>query len=130
MGEVELLVTDMTTLNFPPGSFDVVVAFYSIIHLPRNEQKEMLGKIATWLSRDSEDGGYLLLNFGTTDNPGSYEREWLGCKEGHMYWSSFDSATNLALVEQAEFEIVESSVIEDDEDGRKVPFLWVLARKR
>ena len=38
--------------------------------------------------------------------------------------------TNLKIVEKAGFEIVESAVVQDDEDGGKVPFLWVLARKK
>ena len=52
---VELLVVDMTSLNFPRGSFDAVVAFYSVIHLPRDEQRQLLKQIAEWLvSEDTE----------------------------------------------------------------------------
>lgn len=58
-------------LEFERGSFGAVVAFYSVIHLPRNEQKAMLSKIGEWLA----DGGYLLLNLGARDNPGSINED-------------------------------------------------------
>ena len=44
-----LLEGDMLVLNFPPATFDAVVGMYSIIHLPRAEQVEMLHKIVAWL---------------------------------------------------------------------------------
>lgn len=133
LADVELIVANMAELAFPPGSFDAVAAFYSVIHLPRDELKGLLERIAGWLVNTNDQGarqGYLLLNLGVTDNPGAYNREWLASKDGHMFWSSFDAETNLKIVERAGFEIVESAVHEDDEDGRKVPFLWILARKR
>lgn len=113
---------DMMALTFDEGSFDAVVAFYSVIHLPREEQKVMMGKIAGWL----KDGGYVLVNLGANDNEGSVNQDWLG---GKMYWSSYDAETNREMVRGAGFEIVKAEVIEDDEDGKSVPFLWVLARK-
>ena len=36
--------SDMTKLDFPEGSFDAVAAFYSMIHVPRQEQAELLHK--------------------------------------------------------------------------------------
>ncbi len=132
MAEVELKVAEMTALTFPPGSFDAVVAFYSVVHLPRDELKGLLAQIAEWLvseNKVSGQRGYLLLNLGTTDNPGAYNRQWLGSSDGHMFWSSFDSATNLDIIENAGLEVVESAIVEDKEDGTPVPFLWVLAKK-
>ena len=133
LAEVELKVAGMTDLDFPPGSFDAVVAFYSVIHLPRDQLKGLLEQIAKWLLNTETDRarqGCLLLNLGVTDNPGAYDKEWLGSSEGHMFWSSFDAATNLKMVEEAGFEVVESAVVEDKEDEKVVPFLWVLARKK
>ncbi|KAG0649159.1 Delta(24)-sterol C-methyltransferase [Hyphodiscus hymeniophilus] len=113
---------DMTKLNFEPASFDAVVAFYSIIHLPREEQGMMFQKIFSWLRND----GYLLCNLGVVDNPGKTTENWLG---SNMYWSSFDVETNLKLIRDAGFAIDVHEVLEDDEDGRLVPFLWILAKK-
>jgi ubiquinone/menaquinone biosynthesis C-methylase UbiE len=118
---VQFIRGDMTKLPLEPASMDAVVAFYSIIHLPRDEQKTMLRQIWEWLS----DGGYLVCNFGVEDDQGKAE-EWLGAK---MYWSSFDSETYLQVVKEIGFTVVESRVHEDAENGRLVPFLWLVVRK-
>lgn len=41
---------DMMELEFPKSSFDAVLGFYTIQHLPREEQVVMLGRIVKWLS--------------------------------------------------------------------------------
>jgi len=97
------------------------VAFYSIIHLPRDEQRTMIRLIRTWLS----SGGYLLCNLGATENPGAVQ-DWLGAK---MYWSSFGAEGNLQLLKEAGFTILKSEILVDDEDGKSVPFLWIVAKK-
>jgi ubiquinone/menaquinone biosynthesis C-methylase UbiE len=118
---VEFVKADMTTLSFEPSSFHAVVAYYSILHLPRDEQKTMAAEILKWLS----PGGYVVCNFGIDDNPGS-SADWLGSK---MYWSSFDTETYLQILKDIGYRIVESEVRHDNEDGRMVPFLWILANK-
>jgi SAM-dependent methyltransferase len=50
------LHADMTQLAFVPASFDAVVAFYSLMHVPRHEHPGLLRQIATWL----RVGGVLL----------------------------------------------------------------------
>src|ERR1051325_11727327 len=40
---------DIMSLTFPPASFDAVVAFYALFHLPREEHPELLQRIHTWL---------------------------------------------------------------------------------
>ncbi|KAJ6606782.1 S-adenosyl-L-methionine-dependent methyltransferase [Mycena sp. CBHHK59/15] len=50
---------DMLDLDFAPESFDAVLGFYSIFHLPKGEQGKMIEKIRGWL----QPGGYLLCNF-------------------------------------------------------------------
>ncbi|KAF4631902.1 hypothetical protein G7Y89_g6238 [Cudoniella acicularis] len=119
---VDFSQEDMTKLEFEPASFDAVVAFYSIIHLPRGEQAILFPKIYSWL----RPGGYLLCNLGVSDVPASMAEDWLGSQ---MYWSSFDVKTNLKLIRDAGFAINEHEVLEDDEDGTLVPFLWILAEK-
>jgi hypothetical protein len=47
-----------------------------------------------------------------------------------MYWSGFDTATNVQMVKNAGFDIVEEEITKEKEDGAIVPFLWILARKR
>jgi ubiquinone/menaquinone biosynthesis C-methylase UbiE len=113
---------DMTQLEFGPASFDAVVAFYSILHLPRDEQAVLFQRIYRWL----KPGGYLLFNLGVGDNPGSVAKDWLGSQ---MYWSSFDVETNLNLLRDTGFVINEHEILEDDEDGEIAPFVWILGEK-
>ena len=65
------LQADMTTLTFEPASFDAVVAFYSLTHVPRDEQAELLGRIRSWL----RPGGLFLASMGADDEPGDVEPE-------------------------------------------------------
>ncbi|KAJ6601085.1 S-adenosyl-L-methionine-dependent methyltransferase [Mycena vulgaris] len=54
-----LIQGDMFGLDFAPASFDAVLAFYAIFHLPKEEQGLMIEKIRGWL----KPGGWLLCNF-------------------------------------------------------------------
>jgi SAM-dependent methyltransferase len=69
--EARLIQADMMSLSFPPSTFDAVVAFYSIFHLPREEQGEMIGRIKEWL----KEGGWLLCNFHT-DSGDHWRENW------------------------------------------------------
>jgi SAM-dependent methyltransferase len=117
-----LFHADMMALTFSPMSFDAIVAFYSLIHLPRAEQAILLERLAGWLRPD----GWLLVNLGVSNDPGSIEPDWLGVA---MYWSSYDAQTNLDLIHRVGFMLVEAETLIDDEDGEPVSFLWVLAKK-
>ena len=116
------LHADMTTLDFESARFDAVVAFFSIIHVPREEQAELLAQIARWLRL----GGLFVATMGASATEDGYEEDWLGAP---MYWSHFDAETNLGLVEEAGLTIASSTLETADEDGAPVTFLWVVARK-
>ncbi|KAL2256263.1 hypothetical protein VTK26DRAFT_1920 [Humicola hyalothermophila] len=64
----------MAALSFPPASLDAVVALYSIIHLPREEQAALMGRVAAWL----RPGGVVLANFGTEALEAFVDERWLG----------------------------------------------------
>jgi SAM-dependent methyltransferase len=113
---------DMAALSFPLGSFDAVLAFYSIIHLPREEHAGLLGRLADWL----RPGGLFVASMGAGASKGSVEEDWLGAP---MYFSHHDSETNKRLVEEAGLRIVRAEEETEDEHGEPVPFLWVVARK-
>lgn len=115
--------TEMSRLDFPAESFDAVTAFYSIIHLPRDEQPGLLRSISVWL----RPGGYIVAVMGAASSPGYVDPDWLGAS---MYWSHFDSDTNVAMVEKAGLEIVSAQDHTISEEGVPVTFLWIVARKR
>jgi len=67
----EFVKGDMMDLEFAKGEVGAVVAFYSIIHLPREEQGLLLKRIWGWL----DDDGLLLLNLGARDEPGTINED-------------------------------------------------------
>ena len=113
---------DMAELEFPPDSFDAVTAFYSIIHLPRDEQPKLLQSIATWL----RPGGLLMATMGANSTEVGFEEIWLGTS---MYWSHFDSETNKRLLEDAGFRLISAGVKTSESSGESETFLWVVAQK-
>lgn len=120
--DAEFLIGDMTQLVLEPRSVDAVIAFYSIIHVPRTMHTELLAKIASWLRPD----GLFVATMGAVSSPGTIEEDWLGVP---MYFSHFDAPANRAMVQRAGFVLESTEVVEDEEDGRSVPFQWIVARR-
>ena len=122
-----LIHTDMMSLSFAPDTFDAVVAFFSIIHLPRDEQTELFKRMFGWVKK----GGYMLVNLGTSD----VEEAKGGFLGEPMFWSSWDESKSRHMVDSAGWDIVDGEVIELLEQGiggakdRLVPFLWIVGRK-
>lgn len=114
------MAADMTRVEFEAASFDAVVAFYSITHVPRTEHLVLLKRIRRWL----KPGGFFAGSLGHGDCPG-WSGEWLGAP---MFFSHFDAATNHALVEEAGLRIETAEVMGEEEHGTTVHFLWVIAR--
>jgi cyclopropane fatty-acyl-phospholipid synthase-like methyltransferase len=108
-------------LDFTPGSFDAVVAFYLLDHLPREEHAHLLAKTWQWLA----PGGLLLFSVEPEDEPANVT-EWLGKP---MFFSHFDAETTLGLVRDGGFEVLGSHREVQVEGERDVEFLWVLARR-
>lgn len=112
---------DLATLDWPDASFDAVVAFYVLTHVPRTEHAALLGRIRRWL----RPGGVFLASFGVEDDPGAVEADWLGVD---MYFSHFSARVNRRLVAAAGLEIELAEVLAEPDDRFDARFLWVLAR--
>jgi cyclopropane fatty-acyl-phospholipid synthase-like methyltransferase len=112
---------DMTTIAFQPARFDAVVAFYSLTHVPRDEQGELLERIRGWL----RPGGLFLASMGADDEPGDVEADWLGVD---MYFSHFGAKANRRLVERAGLIVERAELAVEPEDRHDARFLWVVAR--
>lgn len=114
------LRADMASLAFAPGSFDAIVALYSVIHVPREEHEPLVRRLFDWL----RPGRRLFVVMGSSDWEGS-EQDWL-VSGVEMHWSHYDAETNLKLVERAGFEVLLSEIEPDPLDGAH---LFILAEK-
>lgn len=99
----------MLALDLTPASFDAVIGMYSIIHLPRTEQVEMLRKIVTWL----KPGGLLLANFAAEEEAGKELHNWLKQEKGWMFWSGWGSDRTVQMVKEVGLEVILEDVVED-----------------
>jgi SAM-dependent methyltransferase len=118
---VDFRVGDMTAVEHADQSFDLVTAFFSVLHVPAGEQPELLARIARWLV----PGGVLLFNTALHAGDGG-EPDWLGVP---MYWSSLGREATLAAVVDAGLEVLDSTVDTIVEHGGGATFLWVIARR-
>lgn len=124
-GRVTWVQGDMMSLSFSPASFDVIVALYSVIHLPREEQKVLMERVVGWL----RPGGMFLVNFATEEIEGTAEEGWLGREEAWMYWSGWGRERTMEMVRGLEG--VKVVVEEQSKGGRTdAEFLWVIGRKK
>jgi SAM-dependent methyltransferase len=115
------LQADALTVELPESSFEAVVSLYMTGHVPRDEQPELLQRVARWL----RPGGHLLMTQTRGGSDGVVEEDWLGAP---MYFAGDDADTNLARVRAAGFELLRAEIVPQVELGREVAFLWVLAR--
>lgn len=112
---------DMTKLEYPAGSLDAVLAYYSIIHLTQEEQTQMVSRIHCWLKPGT---GHFLCCFGLEESTGATNNNWLGMK---AFWSSHGQEKSLKMVTDAGFEVVHREVTHDPQDAS---FLWVIVKKK
>lgn len=121
--DAQFIHADMMTLDYPANCFDGIVSFYALFHLPKEEQKQLLKRVANWL----RPNGLFVASLGASANHENVDHDWLGTT---MYWSSHDGETNRKLVEETGLEIVQAEVETAVEFERPIPFLWIVARKR
>ena len=93
------LVGDVMEQDFERASFDAVVAFYALFHLPREEQRLLLERVASWL----RPGGHLLATVANSSHPGYTESDFFGVT---MYWSHFEAAWYPETLRELGFEIL------------------------
>ena len=122
--EGTFLKADMSEVDFGAETFDGVVAFHSIIHVPRADHPALLADIHRWLM----PGGHFLATMTVTDFEGE-ESDWEGWGAA-MRWSHYNRETNVAMLRRSGFEIVYAEPRTGQGTGdAEETWLWVLARK-
>jgi len=99
----QFLIKDMTEVNFPVNSFDAIVSFYAIFHIPRVKHLTLLKKLNSmndktkWLSAN---------NNGSSD--------WEGIEdnfhEAKMFWSHYGREKNIELVKEVGFKLIYETI--------------------
>jgi SAM-dependent methyltransferase len=102
---------DAASLDFPSESFDAVVSFYALIHLPQDEQQELLAKVARWL----RPGGWFLCTTGRDEWTG-VDGDWLDSGVS-MWWSHADAATNRAWIVRSGLTVEEQEFVPEGSSG-------------
>jgi len=116
----KFIKADMAELELSQGSFDAVIALYSIIHVPREEHGALLRKIRRWV----KPVGIFLATWPLTEWEGE-EENWEGWG-ATMWWSHFDKQTYIDMLGQSGFEI---EWAEEKTSGSET-WMWALAARQ
>ncbi len=117
-----IVQADMSRLELEASTFDGVVAFYSIINVPRQRQRALFESILSWL----RPGGVMVASLATKGSQTWVEDDFLGAP---MYWSSFDAETNVRMLGEAGFELESHEIVTQTFDDESESHLWVIARR-
>ena len=120
--EASFVHADAAELDVAAGSLDAVVALYFFGHVPVDEQRDLIGRIAVWL----DDGGLLLATFGAGAAGEDVDPDWLGAP---MFFASLEGSSYIPLLRDSGLEPLRDEVLVQHEPGHgDVAFNWVLAR--
>jgi ubiquinone/menaquinone biosynthesis C-methylase UbiE len=120
--QAQFLCADMSNLQFQDRSFDAVLSFYALIHVPLDEQPGLLRQIANWL----KPGGVFVATLGSGFWTGT-EQDWLGVAGAQMYWSHADPQTYRSWLAAAGMTVVEDEYV--PEQGGKAGHQLFYARR-
>jgi cyclopropane fatty-acyl-phospholipid synthase-like methyltransferase len=121
----DFLQGDMSRCHFRSGSFDAVVSFYAIFHLPLAYHAPLIARIADWLT----PGGYFLATLSPNRQEGYTEADFFGAE---MFWSNLSLPEYRAILASSGFEILRETVVGhgySDDDAKPEHHPLVLARR-
>jgi SAM-dependent methyltransferase len=120
--EASFVHADAAELDVAAGSLDAVVALYFFGHVPADEQRDLISRIAVWL----DEGGLLLATFGAGEAGEDLDPDWLGAP---MFFASLGGNSYIPLLRESGLEPLRDEVLVQHEPGHgDVAFHWVLAR--
>jgi SAM-dependent methyltransferase len=120
--EASFLNADALDLEIAEGTLDAVVALHFFGHVPMDEQRDLIGRIALWL----REGGLFLATLGAGDAGEDVDDDWLGAP---MFFASLGRDSYLPLLRDCGLEPLRDEVVTQHEPGHgDIAFHWVLAR--
>jgi len=103
---------DLARLPFGDDSFDALVSFYAIIHVPKDEHEQVLAEF----ERVLRPGGELLVSMGAIEGWEGTNDDWLDTGTA-MEWSYYGPEQSREIVEAAGFDVLDERVPEVESDG-------------
>jgi cyclopropane fatty-acyl-phospholipid synthase-like methyltransferase len=120
------LLGDAMSVALPAASFDAVVSFYVVFHLPREEHEELFRRFERWLV----PGGVLAVTVSRFREETYTESDFFGVP---MYWSNWSRDDYVDMLARAGFELLETGTIghgyDPSESRRPEAHPLLLARK-
>ena len=111
----KFIIADVMETEFPAGSFDAIVSFYAIFHIPRQEHQDLFHRFAQWL----RPGGLLLFTVARYDDgPGYTEDDFFG---ETMYWSNFGPSTYKKFLTETGFQIEHEGTVGSGSKSANAP---------
>jgi 2-polyprenyl-3-methyl-5-hydroxy-6-metoxy-1,4-benzoquinol methylase len=98
--------------------YDIITAFYSIIHIDRTLHQQVFEKLYGQLS----DSGIVVVTVGHDEWEG-YEENWLGVEGAKMYWSHYSVDKYHEMLNAMNFKIILDEFIQEDRSGHNN--LWI-----
>ncbi len=117
---VKFIQADIAEYNLLEENFDIIVSFYTIIHIPLEEQFDLFKRIAGAL----KPGGLFMAIVGYTAWTGT-EVNWLGVEGATMFWSHEDRDTYIKWITDAGLFIEWDRFIPEGDSGHTL----ILAHK-
>lgn len=114
----KFFVMDMEKIQFDNNSFDAIISFYSIFHIPRTSHPKLLEEFNRLLAKD----GLLMVTMGSKEYEGT-EEEYEDIK---LSWSQWEKGKNLEILRDAGFQVI----FEDMHKSGGEEHLIVFAKKR
>ncbi len=102
---------DVSTVRFDPASFDAVLSFFALIHLPLEDQPPLLERVASWL----RPGGLFVATTGYWAWTG-VDENWLGGGVP-MWWSHADVATYRSWITRAGLSVDREAFVPEGDSG-------------
>ncbi len=102
--EARFLHADITSVELPASSFDAVVAFYSVFHLPREEHNDLFRRVRGWL----KPAGYLMCTLTRYSEAAYTEDDFFG---ETMYWSNYGMSEYADMLTGLGFTLLSTSAV-------------------
>jgi SAM-dependent methyltransferase len=110
---------DIAEWNCPPASFDAIVSFYALIHVPLADQQALIPRIRRWL----KPGGYFMAIVG--------HHAWSGVEEYFgvpMFWDDADESTYLRWLQDAGLNPVAHRFVPEGDSGHTLVLCRAVVR--